>query len=82
MVVEPGLLRTLPICFLTVASHRNQDDLAEFKFLSNFLRYLEAVHPRQTNIQQDEVRVVFTGCFQSGGAVVNRMNLVTIGFQK
>ena len=73
MMIEPSLLRTLFVCFLAIACHRNQDDFTEFKFLANFPGYLEAVHPRQPDIQQDQIRAVVTGRFQGRETVVRRL---------
>ena len=82
MMIEPSFLGTLFVRLLTVTGHGHQNDFTEFKLLTNFLRHLKAIHPRQPNIQQNQIWPVFTGRFQGRWTVVNRLNLVTIRFQQ
>ena len=52
VVVEPGFLLTVAVCFARgVSGHRTQDHVFELRLLPQTLGNLIAVHPRQTDVQ-------------------------------
>ena len=64
VVIEPRLLRTLPVALLSVSGHGDEHDVLESGLLTHPLRYLKTIESRQADVQQHHVRSVIEGRFQ------------------
>jgi hypothetical protein len=69
-------LRALAVGVLPVAGHGNQPYIFCLWLLTQMSRDLVAVHIRQANIQQHDVRLILNCRFQSGLTGVSRLNLM------
>src|SRR5438067_676226 len=81
MFIHAGLLRSLPILTLTIASHGNDFCTGEFRIRSQDLRDLISVSPGETNIQQNDVWSSAICDFNGGKPIICQIDTMTFHLQ-
>ena len=76
VMVESGLKRLAAVVVLPIAGNRHEDQIATGGRLAEAASHLVTIHPRQPNIEQDDIGLLLLGSIERSDAAVSHLRCV------
>jgi hypothetical protein len=80
--IETSAARLLTILFATISRERHDMDIAEAFATPEFLCHCVPIHPRQSNIEEDDIRAILIRKVKRLLATRGKTNLVPFEFEQ